>query len=243
MVIWTPPSGLRLGNLLYVWLQAHHRQAAGEDVRVLRVPAMEEWLERFPSLRELSIAREDVRFADRRQWDSAWQYQRFGVDFTRAQLQAFARQVFADRLGNSAEDRLVVNVRRGDFYGTPFEAKHGFEIVPYVEAALSCFPDKEHALIVSDDPEWCRTHIQELVQARGGTVAYATPHAEDNLFALARSEAIIGANSTFSYWGAYLADAFHDGARIVMPRFHARMAQGSDAFQLDPRWVSLEGFC
>ena len=99
------------------------------------------------------------------------------------------------------------------------------------------------SVIVSDDPEWCRTHIQELVQARGGTVAYATPHAEDNLFALARSEAIIGANSTFSYWGAYLADAFHDGARIVMPRFHARMAQGSDAFQLDPRWVSLEGFC
>jgi hypothetical protein len=27
-----------------------------------------------------------------------------------------------------------------------------------------------------------------------------------------------------------------------MPKFHARIADGWDAYQLDPRWIALKGF-
>ena len=78
----TPPPGLRLGNLLYVWLQAHRRTRAGAPTLALEARAMEPWLTAFPELAALTIPQGSVRFRDRREWDAAWLYQRFGADFT-----------------------------------------------------------------------------------------------------------------------------------------------------------------
>lgn len=242
-VLRTPPAGMRLGNLLYLWLQAHHRSVAGRPVRVLESRGMGEWWDAFPRLRELSLAADELRFADRREWEPEWLYQRFGVDFTREQLHAFIDDALAPLLGATAiDERLVVNVRRGDFYGTEFEPKHGFDVIGYVTAALDLFPDAAAALVVSDDAEWCRVHLGGLLADRIRDVAYAEPDPLANLRAISGAERLIGANSTFSYWGAYVASRRHPSARIVMPRFMARMAHGSDAYQLDPQWVALDGF-
>lgn len=241
-VLCPPPAGLRLGNLLYLWLHAHHRKASGEDVVVREERGMAEWCTEFPSLAALTVTAEEMRFSDCREWDAQWLYQRFGVDFTRDQLRAFVDDVFRARVDAGSGGRLVVNVRRGDFYGTEFEAKHGFEIEPYIEAALREFPRVSEALVVSDDPAWCRERLDGLFSAQASDVEYAEPHPLHNLLTLAGTDMLIGANSTFSYWGAYIADALHPGARIVMPRFHARMSHGSDAHQLDPRWIALDGF-
>lgn len=238
-VISPPHAGLRLGNLLYLWLNAHHRTATGHPVFVRETRSALEWRREFPRLRPLTISPNQVRFSDRREWEAAWMYQRFGVDFDRAQVQAFAHDIFSDKVVPGEEGRLVVNVRRGDFYGTEFEAKHGFEIVPYVEAALAEFPRGQDVLVVSDDPAWCRENLGSVFSGRAAGAEFAEPDPLRNLVTLARSEKIIGANSTFSYWGAYIADTFHDGAQIVMPRFHARTAHGTDAYQLDPRWTII----
>lgn len=241
-VLYTPPAGMRLGNLLYLWLEAHHRSAEGADVAALESKGMVQWWSEFPALRRLTVTRDELRFSDRREWDTAWLYQRFGVDFTRDQLHAFIREVFAKRASGDAEERLVINVRRGDFYATEFEAKHGFDIVGYIDVALDQFSDRGGALVISDDPEWCRANLGKTLKARVGDVEYAEPSPVQNLLALASSTRLIGANSTFSYWGAYISDALHSETQIVMPRFHARMAHGSDAHQLDPKWIALDGF-
>lgn len=242
VVLRTPPAGMRVGNLLYLWLHAHLRRAQGEDVAVLATDAMASWWDAFPATRALSIPRAELRFRDRREWEGAWLYQRFGTDFTREHLQAFIRDVLAAPVRPERGGPLLLNVRRGDFYGTEFEAKHGFQIVPYVTAALDQFPHARRVQVVSDDAAWCREHLGPSLRTRFDEVDYAAPHPLENLLSIARAESIIGANSTFSYWGAYMADALHDDARIVMPRFHARMAHGNAAFQLDPRWIALDGF-
>ncbi|MFP1601408.1 alpha-1,2-fucosyltransferase [Microbacterium sp. 2216-1] len=203
---------------------------------------MQDWWEQFPALRSLSATRAEVRFSDRREWDANWLYQRFGVDFERAELRAFIHDVFADRAAGVVDERLVVNVRRGDFYGTEFEAKHGFDVIGYTTAAVERFPAEQRVLVVSDDPEWCRCHLGDRLRSRFRGVEYAAPDPLQNLLALASARRLIGANSTFSYWGAYIADALHPDVEIVMPRFHARMAHGTDAHQLDPRWTALAGF-
>ncbi|REJ08028.1 hypothetical protein DY023_01830 [Microbacterium bovistercoris] len=237
-----PPHGMRLGNFLYLWLQVHLRRAAGESISVRESRGMEQWCDEFPALRALTADASEIRFSDRREWDGAWLYQRFGTDFTRDQLQVFIGDVFRERVPAGDARRLVINIRRGDFYGTEFEAKHGFDIVPFVDAALDRFPDAEGTLVVSDDPHWCRRTLDSRLRAHAGTVDYAAQDPLDNLLALGSARLLIGANSTFSYWGAYIADAMHPDARIVMPRFHARMPHGSDAHQLDPRWIALDGF-
>lgn len=242
VVLHTPPAGMRLGNFLYLWLNAHLRRADGTDIVVRESQGMAQWWQPFPALRTLTATDRELRFSDRREWDSVWLYQRFGIDFTRDQLQSFVREVFAARVPSGPPDRLVVNVRRGDFYATQFEAKHGFEIASYVQAALRLFPEKRDVLVVSDDAEWCRTHLDRLLRVRSDRVEYAAPDPLRNLLDIAGARSLIGANSTFSYWGAYITDALHDDARIVMPRFHARMAHGSDAYQLDPSWTALDGF-
>ena len=69
-----------------------------------------------------------------------------------------------------------------------------------------------------------------------------TPDPLANFHAVAQASRIIGTNSTFSYWAAYVAGVIHPAAEVVMPRFHARMAHGTDAHQLDPRWIVVGGF-
>jgi hypothetical protein len=54
-VIVTPVAGLRFGNWLYLWLQAHARSAAGRPTRVQSAPGMQPWLEAFPRLRDPTL--------------------------------------------------------------------------------------------------------------------------------------------------------------------------------------------
>ena len=74
-VIMTPQVGLRLGNLLYVWLHAHRAGLSGTPTLALATPAMEPWLAVFPALGEITIRRDSLRFRDRREWDDVWLYQ------------------------------------------------------------------------------------------------------------------------------------------------------------------------
>lgn len=242
-VLRTPPAGMRLGNFLYLWLHAHGRSTPERPVRVLESRGMAQWWQVFPRLRDLSVTRDELRFSDRREWEPEWLYQRFGIDFARPQLHAFIDDALLPALAPGPSDgRLVINVRRGDFYATEFEAKHGFDVVGYVTAAVAHFDGARSALVVSDDADWCRTHLGDLLIDRIGDIEYAAPDPLANLRAIASAQRLIGANSTFSYWGAYIADRTHEHAQIVMPRFLARMAHGHDAHQLDPSWTALDGF-
>lgn len=239
----TPAAGLRFGNWLYLWLDAHARTSAGFPTLVLESPAMAEWLDAFPALRALTIARGDLRFHDRREWDDASWGQRFGVDFAVDELESFIRDALVWRVIPDTSNTLVVNVRRGDYYERPeLRERYGFDQVGYVAAAIACFTDVESVLVVSDDPQWCRDNLDPVLRARAREVDYAAPGGLANFVTIAGARRIIGTNSTFSYWAAYVADVVHPDAQIVMPRFHGRLPQGKNAYQLDPRWQTLKGF-
>ena len=240
-VILCPPAGLRLGNFLYLWLRAHRRTAAGSPTVVRRSSAMTPWLELLPEAAALTISGDDMRFRDRREWDDTFLYQRFGVDFTRKDVRAFVRAVLAPHIAADLSRTLVINVRRGDYY-TEFREKYAFDQVGYVREALTLFADVPRILIVSDDPEWCRANLEPVLLPVASNIEYAEADPWANFSAVAGASRIIGTNSTFSYWAAYVADAIHDDAQVVMPLFHARAPEPVRAHQLDPRWTALTGF-
>lgn len=241
-VIMTPPAGLRFGNWLYLWLDAHQRTAAGQPTRVLEAPGMDPWFSVFPALRELTVTRGELRFHDRRDWnDKDWR-QVFGSDYTRESLRAFIRDALADRVERGPRDRLVINVRRGDYYARPeLRARYGFDQLGYLAAALERFDEVRDVLVVSDDADWCRQNVEALLP-HTADIAYADPDPAANFLAVAGTRRLIGMNSTFTYWGAYVADYLWDDAEMVMPLFHSRLFADTSAHQLDPRWVALEGF-
>jgi hypothetical protein len=243
-LITTPPAGLRFGNWLYLWLDAHQRTLAGERTVVLEAPGMDVWLDAFPALRGLTVERDLVRFHDRREWDAetSWK-QRFNVDFTRRSLDAFISECLAPYIRSDDTGMLVINVRRGDYYSDlGHRERYGFDQLGYLQDALARVGPVDRTLIVSDDPDWCRENLLEMVEAASTAVEFADRDPVLNFKAVAGASRIIGTNSTFSYWGAYVSGVLHASSVVVMPRFHGRLPQGSDAYQLDPRWIAIDGY-
>lgn len=242
-VLITPEFGMRLGNFLYLWMQAHGRSDPAGTVRVLGASAMQPWLDVFPALSELTLPRGELRFADRRDRDHSHLYQRFGVDFTPELLRDFVDTFLRPYVTARQGDDLVINVRRGDYYADDaFAAKFGFDQLGYLAVALDFVSTATQVLVVSDDPTWCHVHLGPLLEHRGLIADYAAADPVENFLAVAGARRIIGTNSTFTYWAAYVADVLHDDAEIVMPSFHARTPKGADAYQLDPRWRTIDGF-
>jgi hypothetical protein len=202
---------------------------------------MAQWRTAFPELNDLTIERAAMRFRDRREWDDVWLYQRFGVDFTTEQVNAFVRATLAPHVVPDESGALVVNVRRGNYY-SEFAGKYAFDQAGYVAAALERVGPMERVLVISDDPDWCLANLEPVIRSKARDVEYAPTDALANFLAIAGARRIIGTNSTFSYWAAHVASVVHPGAEVIMPRFHARMAHATDAHQLDPRWTVIDGF-
>jgi hypothetical protein len=96
--------------------------------------------------------------------------------------------------------------------------------------------------VVSDDSGWCRENLSWLVGA-ADAVEFSHNGPQRDLARLASASRLILANSTFSYWGAYISDVVHDGSAgsVVAPRFHVRDLEQGRAWQLDPRWQVIDG--
>lgn len=253
-VLLTPNPGPRFGNFLYYWLHAHQHQLAGRAFRVQVHDHLEPWLQHFPSLRrELSVMATNIGFFDRREWPPASQFQGYGNDFDLRGIQTFVDRHLLSALESAVEPvvgaPLIVNVRRGDFYSEPkFRELYAFDVPSYVEVALrrarSIGPIPV-VRVVSDDLAWCRDNLDEIVRAAGATeVHYGSrqPGALGDFTEIAAASRLIGANSTFSYWGAYVATVQSGGrAHIQMPGFvsrHPINARG--VTPLLPQWDVVE---
>jgi hypothetical protein len=90
-----------------------------------------------------------------------------------------------------------VHVRRTDYLGDP--AFTDLASGDYYERAMSQFDSDTTFVIFSDDIEWCRQRF------RGNPTFFVEALSEvEDLFLMARCRGHIIANSTFSWWGAWL---------------------------------------
>jgi len=106
------------------------------------------------------------------------------------------------------EDPVALHIRRGDFLIN--SANHYNQSLDYYEAALSKFDVKRQVVIFSDDPKWCME--QELFEGNRFLVSEATGPYHD-LYLMTQCSDFIIANSTFSWWGAWLANR----GRVIAP--------------------------
>ena len=247
-VLWAP-AWMGFGNWLYLWLWADTGREAGLHRSVLRQPGMEPWVQAFPALEELCVARRDVGLRDRRHANLR-QHGGFGESFTREGLESFItrRLLTGPGLEGPATDpsEVVVNVRRGDYYSDPvFAAEFGFDQVSYVrgttdEVLATAGGGRPAFVVVSDDPGWCREHLAWL--ADRGELRFATRDGPLSDFrAIATARQAVLTNSTFSYWGGYVGGVLHGGdSHVWAPSFFSRSQEGGRAWHLDPRWHVVE---
>ena len=109
---------------------------------------------------------------------------------------------------------IAVHVRRGDYVNNAtYRATFGVCSAGYYRQALSLLDPGLPVIFVTDDPEWCTALVSELrIAGREARLSGAANHYED-LAILAGANEVVLANSTFSWWGAYLGGS----QRIVCP--------------------------
>lgn len=107
---------------------------------------------------------------------------------------------------------VAVSVRRGDFITDP-----GHYLLPieyYTGAISKYYPDKD-IIIFSDDILWCKKNFKVC----GRRIVLAeNKNAIEQLSIMALFKYFIIANSTFSWWGAYLSTA--NDKKVIRPYEH-----------------------
>ena len=114
------------------------------------------------------------------------------------------KQLFGE--GIIPDNRIAMHIRRGDYLNNPFYVNLIDD--GYYARAMHRFP-KERFLIFSDDIEWCKKAFKDLPCdfSEGKT-------AEEDLKLMAGCKGIVMANSSLSWWGAYLGK--HE--KVIYPK-------------------------
>lgn len=110
---------------------------------------------------------------------------------------------------SGVDNPISLHIRRGDFLIN--SANHHNLELDYYEKALECFDNNLPVIIFSDDPEWCKE--QDIFSSDRFLVAEGNSSYID-LCLMSLCKYHIIANSTFSWWGAWLANS----KKVIAPK-------------------------
>ena len=92
------------------------------------------------------------------------------------------------------EDYIAIHIRRGDYVGQPqFHPLCSFD---YYEKSISMIDESLPIVVISDDVSWCRENINADM--------FSVASAGKDLYIMTQAKYNIIANSSFSWWGAWL---------------------------------------
>ncbi len=146
---------------------------------------------------------------------------------------------FVRRAAN--EPSIALHVRRGDLVNSRHYVETVGALGPgYFHEALTRLkarlPDGR-VYVFSDDPEWCANHLPDILPTElvSGRVTHS---AVEDLVAMKACRHFIIANSTFSWWAAWLGT--HPEKQVITPeRFH-RVARPWEVDLLPSAWERIE---
>ena len=218
---------------------------AGEEVVALRIPEMEPWLPYFPDIgRDYTVGRDEVRITDRRQPGF---FQGWGVHYWPEHVERFVEFILKQTLlpihPDPDAERVVVNVRRGDYFEQQFASRYAFDTEAYLRVALKRAGQMGRPVrrlhVVSDDIAWCRTALGWLGDDAEVTFAPEAPTPAEDFATLAGARRLIVTNSTFGYWAAHLSNGLHGDNHqdVVVPWFHDRTMWSGASYHLNPAWT------
>lgn len=137
------------------------------------------------------------------------------------------KQRFGAEIGFT--DYVGIHVRRGDYVGNTFHLD--LSETDYYDKAMALFPN-EKFIVFSDDIEWCKS--QNTFE--GCAFSEGNDEVEDfNM--LASCKAIIMANSSYSWWAAYLCP--NPTKRIIAPREDCWFRDGIIRTKLPLEWERI----
>ena len=156
----------------------------------------------------------------------------------------------AEEIAQAGKGSMFIHVRRGDYLYGPNPAFHGAPSLMYYQKAMDLVLEHyngSRVFIFSDDPAWCR---EKFFWSNCRVVDHNPPSSEDGktqgrehediwLMSLCHNAAI--ANSSFSWWGAWLGYTKKDRLVFAPQRWLGPNNPQEPGPDLIPeRWIKLE---
>jgi hypothetical protein len=213
---------------------------------VVRIDGRLRWARSF---RERGLGHDPrmPRLGDDRTLEGYWQSPRYFTevaDALRRELRPVTAMGAEDArvaglIASDPHQAVAVHVRRGDYLAGVHAEHHGLCGLDYYQRAfvhIRAAMRSPRFFVFSDDPAWVASQTDVfgdavLVAHNGPETAYQ----DVRLMSLCRGHVI--ANSSFSWWGAWLSD--HENKLVIAPaRWH--LGRGGDAADLTPpEWLRL----
>lgn len=155
--------------------------------------------------------------------DGFWQSERYFKPITGLLQQELSLKAASPALRKASsilsDSTVAVHVRRGDYVTNPAAASfHGICSQDYYLAAVAVIRQRyanSQFLVFSDDPEWCQAHLDFGQPFRLATELGLNGSAEELVLISCCAHQVI-ANSSFSWWGAWLNPSPHK--LVIAPR-------------------------
>ena len=138
-------------------------------------------------------------------------------------------------------DSIGVHVRRGDYVSNKHaNAHHGLASIDYYNAAAiycSTYLKNPHFLVFSDDIAWCKQNLKF-----GDNVTYIEgntgPEAFEDIRIMSACKHNIIANSSFSWWGAWLNN--NKDKIVIAPRIWFQDEKANRETEIIPSdWIRM----
>lgn len=147
----------------------------------------------------------------------------------------FYNQTLLDAMKNT--HCVGIHIRRGDYLNEP-EFMGICDLNYYRQAIQMVLSSKRECAfyIFSNDIEWCKHHIAPLIVSH--KVEYVVGNTKENsfwdMFLMSQCDELIIANSSFSWWGAYLNTC---AERIIAPKQWVNRNQPIEVW--DASWIRI----
>ncbi len=257
VVNWTPDF-MGFGNVLYLWAWAHAQRNESPPHQVLVTDKMRYWIPHFPAMQQYLVDASDVKVLDRRvhAWAEPASHsgdRRGYTDLTRAAFIEDCVLTSPSLIGVgdtelAGADVLTLNVRRGDYYSNPaHRPEFAIDLESYlrraVESAVEGDGPARRVHVVSDDVAWCRNHLGWLSSFAGEVTYPAVGDGPiDNFRDVCGSRRLVISNSTFSIWGAAVAQTALAPQRtsVWAPAFFQRRYGPGRCYEYDEQWNFID---
>lgn len=176
---------------------------------------------KFSNAREIDYIRENsynfqpdiLNLGDNTYLDGYWQNEKYFADIKNVIKKEFTVKTQPDQINESflekieACESVSIHIRRGDYVSNQTTAQvHGFLGLGYYQKAIKFMLDTIEGpefFVFTDEPEWAKRNIKNDVKIT--FIEHNSTKNYEDLRLLSNCRHHIIANSTFSWWGAWLS--------------------------------------
>lgn len=137
------------------------------------------------------------------------------------------------------ENSVSIHVRRGDYLLPKYQSLYGATDISYYDRAIAYVADRvasPHFFIFSDDIAWCRGNLKPPGPTTYVDDASKGPKASFHLHLMSLCKHNIIANSSFSWWGAWLNQ---NSEKLVVGPRQWYVNEGESQDILLPEWIKI----